>query len=52
MLFDKIIAYCHVGVGLATVEEIDEVNILNATFLAMKRALEDIKKMRLNLIKF
>ena len=32
------------GVGLATVEEIDEVNILNATFLAMKRALEDIKK--------
>ncbi len=27
MLFDKIIAYCHVGVGLATVEEIDEVNI-------------------------
>ena len=44
MLFDKIIAYCHVGVGLATVEEIDEVNILNATFLAMKRALEDIKK--------
>lgn len=43
-LFDKIIAYCHVGVGIATVEEIDEVNILNATFLAMNRALEDIKK--------
>ena len=44
MLFDKIISYCHVGVGIATVEEIDRVNILNATFLAMKRALEDIKK--------
>lgn len=43
-LFDKIIAYCHVGVGIATVEEIDEINILNATFLAMNRALEDIQK--------
>lgn len=44
MLFDKIISYCHVGVGIATVEEIDSVNILNATFLAMNRALEDIKE--------
>ncbi len=43
LLFDKIITSCHVGVGIATVEEIDEVNILNATFLAMNRALEDIK---------
>lgn len=43
-LFDKIITYCHVGVGIATVEEIDEINILNATFLAMNRALEDITK--------
>ena len=32
ILFDKIISYCHVGVGIATVEEIDSVNILNATF--------------------
>ena len=44
ILFDKIISYCHVGVGIATVEEIDDINILNATFLAMKRALEDIQK--------
>lgn len=44
MLFDKIISYCHVGVGIATVEEIDKVNILNATFLAMNRALEDLKE--------
>lgn len=44
MLFDKIISYCHVGVGIATVEEIDRVNILNATFLAMNRALEDLKE--------
>ncbi len=44
ILFDKIISYCHVGVGIATVEEIDSVNILNATFLAMNRALEDIRE--------
>lgn len=44
ILFDKIISYCHVGVGIATVNEIDSVNILNATFLAMNRALEDIKE--------
>lgn len=44
MLFDKIISYCHVGVGIATVSEIDSVNILNATFLAMNKALEDIKE--------
>lgn len=43
-LFDKILTYCHVGVGIATVEEIDEINILNATFLAMRRAIEDIKQ--------
>ena len=29
------------GIGLATAQEIDELNILNATFLAMKRALEN-----------
>lgn len=46
MLFDiiceKAIAY---SVGIATEKEIDEINILNATFLAMKRAVEglDIK---------
>ena len=31
------------GVGLASAEEIDELNILNATFLAMNRALENSK---------
>lgn len=30
----------HFGVGLATVQEIDAINILNATHLAMRRALE------------
>jgi ribonuclease HII len=29
--------------GIATVEEIDSLNILNATFLAMRRALEGLK---------
>lgn len=31
-----------VGVGTATEKEIDEINILNATFLAMKRAVEKL----------
>ena len=43
-LFDKILTYCDVGVGIASVEEIDEVNILEATFIAMNRAIEDITK--------
>ena len=30
------------GVGVASVEEIDTLNILQATFLAMKRAVEDL----------
>lgn len=41
-LFDIIIEKCKVGVGIATVEEIDNLNILNANFLAMRRALEDL----------
>ena len=44
ILFDKIITHCHVGIGIATVEEIDDVNILEATFIAMNRAIEDIMK--------
>ena len=43
-LFDKILTYCDVGVGIASVEEIDEINILEATFIAMNRAIEDISK--------
>ena len=33
-----------VGIGVANSNEIDEINILNATFLAMRRALEELKK--------
>ncbi|MCI6152595.1 ribonuclease HII [Fusobacterium perfoetens] len=47
-LFEKILTFCDVGIGIATVEEIDEVNILNATFLAMNRAIEDIKSQNIN----
>ena len=33
---------CKVGIGTADEKEIDKINILNATFLAMRRALEQI----------
>ena len=35
-----IIAHCTVGIGMASVEEIDRINILQATMLAMTRAVE------------
>jgi ribonuclease HII len=34
----------YVGMGSATVEEIDELNILQASLLAMRRAIEDVEK--------
>lgn len=33
-----------VGLGIATVDEIDKINILNAAMLAMKRALDEVRK--------
>ncbi|HUF86551.1 MAG TPA: ribonuclease HII [Thermohalobaculum sp.] len=39
-LFELILAGASVGVGLATVEEIERLNILNAAELAMRRAVE------------
>ncbi|MBE2192143.1 MAG: ribonuclease HII [Alphaproteobacteria bacterium] len=39
MLFSSITTQCIFGIGIASVEEIDQINILQATFLAMKRAL-------------
>lgn len=38
MLFSRIIEMSHVGIGTADVEEIDRLNILAATKLAMQRA--------------
>lgn len=43
-LFDVIMEHFYIGVGEATPQEIDDINILNATFLAMRRALENLKK--------
>lgn len=40
IICEKAVAY---SIAFATEEEIDEVNILNATFLAMKRAQEGLK---------
>ena len=39
-LAKRIIQRCHVGIGLASVEEIDTLNIFQATMLAMARAVE------------
>lgn len=41
-LFPIIMEHFYVGVGIATHDEIDEINILNATFLAMRRAIKNI----------
>lgn len=42
-LFDKVIDECAAySVGIATEKEIDEINILQATFLAMRRAVEGL----------
>lgn len=43
-LFSLINENFYVGVGISTVAEIDEVNILNATFLAMRRAIENLNE--------
>ncbi len=42
ILFAAIRECAQVGIGSASVEEIDRVNILQATFLAMRRALEQV----------
>ena len=41
--YSIIMENCYVGIGEASPIEIDDINILNATFLAMKRALENLK---------
>lgn len=44
MLFDKIIDECLCySIGIADEKEIDEINILQATFLAMKRAVDGLE---------
>jgi ribonuclease HII len=41
-LFDEIQAQCFYGIGQASPAEIDDINILQASFLAMERAYEDM----------
>ena len=43
-LYDIILNNFNVAVGLASVEEIDKLNILNDDFLAMRRSLKDLEK--------
>ncbi|MBL0318125.1 MAG: ribonuclease HII [Alphaproteobacteria bacterium] len=42
ILFETILNHSHVGIGSASVEEIDQHNILQATFMAMRRAYEQL----------
>ena len=42
-LFDVIMENCYVGVGVVDAPKVDEINILNATFLAMRRAIKEAK---------
>lgn len=39
-LFEPLTASCQYGIGMASIEEIDQMNILQATFLAMQRAFD------------
>ena len=41
-LSESIFKHHHVAIGWASVEEIDEINILQASFLAMRRAIEQL----------
>jgi ribonuclease HII len=50
-LFDLILENCWVGIGEASPEEIDKINILNATFLAMRRALKNLEDQSVELKK-
>lgn len=43
-IFDYLVSNVIYGIGEATPKEIDEINILNATKLAMKRAIDEVKK--------
>lgn len=43
-LFQAIMDNCEVGIGIASPEEIDEMNILQATMLSMQRAVELLPK--------
>ncbi|NTW27040.1 MAG: ribonuclease HII [Candidatus Moranbacteria bacterium] len=43
-IFDLIHEYFHVGIGLCDHETIDRINILEASFLSMKKAIQELKR--------
>lgn len=43
-LYETINECFYIGIGEASVAEIDDINILNATFLAMRRAINSLEK--------
>jgi ribonuclease HII len=43
-MYDFIREHFYVGIGIVTAETIDRINILQATFLAMKEAVSDLRK--------
>ena len=43
-MFDFVMKHCFVGVGIMHADTIDRVNILEATFLAMKAAIADLQR--------
>lgn len=45
-LYNIIMKNFDVAIGISSVEEIDKLNILNADFLAMRRALNDLKNLK------
>ena len=44
MLFEMLPSCASIGVGIADVNEIDRLNILEASFLAMARAISDLRR--------
>ena len=49
-LFEPLKQHCHYCIATASVDEIDELNILQASLLSMKRAIEGLNKMLENKI--
>jgi ribonuclease HII len=49
-LAQHILTHHKVGIGFATVQEIDEINILKAALLAMKRAVDQLKVLEGHLV--
>ncbi len=50
ILYEKICEHSIIGVGISTVEEIDRLNILQATMMAMQRAVEMLGNNNINLV--